>query len=314
MSVLFIFIFLLFVTGLFKYWLGYFNLHSIYLESSQSTISNYLYKYILFFFTDALTSFINYPQYFLIFLILISSSFFIMFNKKYNNLIILFTSILSVSLSAVSINLELFRLYSSVSIGIIVLLFLISKINSIDYRKFSIFLLFIISLFSFYFYPKGNYSQFKKIDTDIKYEKNNIDIFKYQRWPKTINYSLYKYHELEIEILKNCKVEYAENLTFNNYFTNIMSLKRIKLIPHIKSDIKNTLLTSFFEENFVQNINNEILNNNILILVEGNNDKYKFGNINFTNDYTYRKINLNNEKVKPKVIRLYYPSKCLFIS
>ena len=62
------------------------------------------------------------------------------------------------------------------------------------------------------------------------------------------------------------------------------------------------------------NINNEILKKNILVLVEGNNDKYHFGNINFNNDYSYSEINLNDEKDKPKVIRLYYPSNCLFIS
>jgi|MDTC01.2.fsa_nt_gb hypothetical protein len=314
LTVLFTFIFLLFISGLLKYWVNYFSLHSMYLESSQLTLFNYLYKYLLFFLSEALINFINYPQYFLIFFILISSSFYILFNKRYNYSIILFMSVLSVLLSAVSINLELFRLYSSVSIGVIVLLFIISKIKYLDYRKFIIFLLFIVSLFSFCFYPKGNYEPFKKIDTNITYEKNNLKMFKYQRWPKAINNYLYKYYELEKNILKNCKIEYAENLTFNNYFTNLMSLKRIKLIPYIKSDIKNTLLTTFFEENFVLNINNEILKKNILVLVEGNNDKYNFGNINFNNDYSYSEISLNDEKDKPKIIRLYYPSNCLFIS
>ena len=311
---IFIFIFFLMVFDLFNNWLNYFNLQSIYLEKSQLSILNYLYEYLLFFFTTALTNFINLPQYFLIFLILLSSVFYIFFSKKYNNTILLFISILSISLSAVSINLELFRLYSSVSVGVIVLLFLISKIKFIDYRKFCIFLLLFVSLFSFYFYPKGNNNSFKKIDTDIRYEVSKIDIFKFQRWPQKINEPLLKYYQLQKTILENCKIEYAENLTFNNYFTNISILKRIKLIPHIGSDVKNSLLTTFFEEDFILNINNEILKQNILILVEHNNDKYEFGDINFTTDYTYSKINLNDNQNKPQPIKLYYPSKCLLKS
>ena len=38
------------------------------------------------------------------------------------------------------------------------------------------------------------------------------------------------------------------------------------------------------------------------------------GDINFNNDYSYSEISLNDEKDKPKIIRLYYPSNCLFIS
>ena len=314
LSTIFTFVFFLMVAGIFKDWLNYFNLQSIYLQNSELNIFDYIREYILFFFTSALTSFINLPQYFLILLILMSSSFFIFFNRRYKNSLILFLSILSILLSSVAINLELFRLYSSVSIGIIVLLYLIEKIKSTDFRKFFIFLLSIVSLFSFCFYPLGNYAPFKKINTKIKYEKNNIDIFKYQRWPKQINNSLFEYYQLQKIIFKNCKIEYTENLTFNNYFTNIMSGKRLKLIPHIKSDIKNSLLTTFFEDDFILNINNEILKDNIIILVEQNNDKYEFGNINFTINYVYSEINLNDKKDKPNIFKLYYPSKCLIKS
>ena len=119
-----------------------------------------------------------------------------------------------------------------------------------------------------------------------------------------------KINHLKENILNNCKIEYAENLTFDNYFTNILNLNRVRLVPHIKADVKNLRIDKFFNENFISRINSLILQENIIILVTGNNHIYESGNIIFNDMYTFKEIYLNSLNTKPQLLRFYYPSKC----
>ena len=307
---IFFFFLYLYSNGLFIIWKKYLILPSLYLELNNVSILDYIINYIKFFLSDSFINFVNMPQYLLISIILIINTLFLTIfiaRKQYS---LIFISVMSLSLSSVGISTELFRLYTSVSVGIVVLVYIISNTKSNYVRKFSFFFLLSISIFSFTFYPLGNNKIFKKINIINQKNTPKSLLFTHNKW---LNYKvsvLDKINHLKENILNNCKIEYAENLTFDNYFTNILNLNRVRLVPHIKADVKNLRIDKFFNENFISRINSLILQENIIILVTGNNHIYESGNIIFNDMYTFKEIYLNSLNTKPQLLRFYYPSKC----
>ena len=307
---LFFFFFYLIYYDLFNSWAKYLLLPTFYLEYANISVLEYIVNFIKFFLSKSFINYINEPQYLLLSLILILNSFLsinFLLQRKFK---LFFITLLSLSLASIGISTELFRLYTSVSLGIVPMMYFISRIKSEYFKNFFIFLVLSTSFFSFVFYPKGNYVSFNKINVSLQNQRPSSDLFKFNKWLPVHVSVLDKISNLRNNLLLNCKIKFADNLTFNTYFTNILNLERIRLIPYVKSDSKNTLLDNYFDNGFVLKINQLIKEENIILIISENNYSYDEGNIEFNDNYEFKIINLNTINQKPLVAKFYYPKKC----
>ena len=308
---LFCFLIYIVINNLYSDWIRYLLIPSLFLELYNITYLELIIKFVKFFLSTSFINFINQPQYLLISCILLINTIFLLIFIIKKKSIFICIALLSLTLSIVSINMELFRLYTSVSIGIITLLYVVSTFHK-EMKSFFIFVLIITSIFSFLFYPTGNNDIFKKIVKSEHSYKNKSYIFRFFKWESHHVDVINSIEDLNKILSKNCNIEYAQNLTFDNFFTIIPNLNKSKLIPHIKSDIKNAKLLSLFDKGFVSKINNLIVKENIVLFITENNHRYEEGNIIITNNYSSKLINLNKANDKPKILRIYYPTKCNF--
>ena len=89
------------------------------------------------------------------------------------------------------------------------------------------------------------------------------------------------------------------------------------MLPFEKKTLKNTEFHYFLDSiknpkiNFIELINDEIINQNIILLINENNNIYKNNEIKFTSTYNSLEINESDVIGKPNILRIYYPSKCL---
>ena len=310
-----IFITYLFSVNLFYYWIEYLSLPNIYLEIYKTSISKLILEYIIFFTSESFFSFIIIPQYFLISIILIFNTiilFLFIFKKIKINKEILFILLIGNFLSAVSLKIELFRLYTSVIFGLIGLLYFINRIINNDLRKKLLLLLLLPSFFSFCFYPMGNNNSFKKIN----FNSSNLII-------DSVNFDYLVLPEQKIKIIniinnlsKKCDVNYLENLTWDSIYSTIGNYDRIRAFPYAQfSEFnykQNDLIENIKNPNlsFINLINNEIKNSNIILLITGNNNHYKKDKIILGSNYNMIEIDEKNIKGKPQILRIYYPNKC----
>ena len=310
-----VFILYLKYLGVYSEWVKYQYLPHFYMELYNVGIVGLIKRFIIFFTSVSFFNFINIPQYFLISVILISNTFFILikiFNKLNINNNILYIVLLSLCLSSIGLNIELFRLYTSVSLGIIPLLFFIHKMINLELKKKFLFILILPSLFSIFFYPMGNNPHFTKIDFNAKIIDHKMDEFVFQKWSVSKVETLKKIKNFT----KLCEVDYLENLTFDVLFSTIGDFDRIRLKP-FESSLKDNKFHQYIEtiknpeKNFIDLINNEIIKENIILLI--NNKNYSFNNkkILLTNRYTAKKINLSSLEGKPDILRIYLPNKCI---
>ena len=311
-----IFMLYLFSVNLLDYWINYLSLPNIYLEIYETTVSNLIEEYIIFFISESFFSFIIIPQYFLISIILIFNTIilFLFFLKKIKiNKEILFILLIGNFLSAVSLKIELFRLYTSVIFGLIALLYFINNIKNSDLKRKLILLLLLPSIFSFCFYPMGNNSSFKKINFNVSNLKINNDNFDYLI-----------IHEQKIKIIntindlkKKCDVDYLENLTFDTMYSTVGNFDRIRAYPYASFKKLNFKKIDMIENiknpnlSFIDLINKEIKSSNIILLITGNNNFYKKDKIDLGFNYNMIKIDENNVKGKPQILRIYFPNKCI---
>ena len=305
----------LFYNGLAGIWLKYFLLPFVYIQDvHQTTFLSLIKNFITFFASDAIFNFISKPQYLLITIILIVNSFFLfnqiflIKNKKFD---IIFISIISLLSSIVSINFELFRLYTSVILGIIIVFYLINQIKDIYFKKFFLVFLSIISIYSIIFYPSGNNKIFIKTVKSYK-SFNEISYFKKQKWAKNKTDSLSKISKLKKSILKNCNIDYSINMTFDTFNVLALDLNNFHIIPYRTTDVNKLSIDKYFtgEDNYFDKINQEINNQNLILLIDENNYLHDMSKIKLSN-YSYKKINLNSDVEKPMVLRLFYPTDCL---
>ena len=310
-----IFFIYLFLLGIFDQWLKYIILPKYYLDLYNTTLLDLIFEYIFFFTSESFFNFIYTPQYFLISILLVFNSILILL-KIFNKIIIpnnlLFIVLFSVFLSSLSLNTELFRLYTSVIFGIIPLLYFINKIND-KKLKYNLRLLVLLpSIFSFVFYPFGNNDQFKRLIFNNQKTVINTNQFNFFKWPdikvNTINF---------ISSLKHtCDVKYLDNLTFDSLLSTVNSYERVRLMPYQKASAKNSEFHTFVDKiknpelNFIELINKEIQNENIILLINENNDIYSNSKIKFTSSYKKIEINQSNIVGKPKILRVYIPNKC----
>ena len=296
-------------------WMSYNYLPKFYMEIYNVGIINLIGTFITFFVSEAFFRFVITPQYFLISLILISNTFFILmniFNKLHVDRNIFYISLLSLCLSLLSLKIELFRLYTSVTIGLIPLLFYIHKLTNKDLKKKLLLVLILPSFFSIIFYPMGNNFFFKKIDFDTKLIDHNMSQFMFQKWPSSRIKSLDQIND----ITRFCNTQYLENLTFDSIFSTVGNFDRVRLLPFAKNNMKDSKFHQYIDKiknpnkNFVHLINKEIIKENIIILINENNYSFNDKTITFTPNYIFKEINLSSIKGKPDILRAYLPKKC----
>ena len=307
----------LFLTDLLEYWLKYIIIPKYYLEIYDTSIIYLISNFIIYFSTESFFNFIYKPQHLIISIILIFNSILIflkIFNKIKIQNNILFIVLLSTFLSSSSLKIELFRLFTSVIIGLIPLLYFISKISNKELKHNLRLLVILPAIYCFVFYPMGNNDQFKKLvfnnsKTIIKNHK-----FDYYKWQdnqvNTIN--------LISKLYDKCNVEYLENLTFDTLLSTVNDYDRIRLLPFEKAYIKNSNFHINIDKiknannNFIDLINNEIDKQNIILLVSENNNVYKDDKIKVSSFYNKIEFNQSDIIGKPKILRIYLPSKCYY--
>ena len=159
----------------------------------------------------------------------------------------------------------------------------------------------------------GNNELFKKINFDAKIGEIIDRNFKYYKWPNEVVDSI---NTLSF-VSKKCHVDYLSNLTFNSIYSTIGKYDRIRLLPFEKNLIRNSNFHLYIDSikngdsDFVDLINRQIKNKNIIILIKDNNNNYNHNNIIFTNNYKVLEINEGRTKGKPSVLRIYLPDTCI---
>ena len=309
------FLLYLFFLNIYREWNNYLLIPNFYLDLHNTSVIDLVFNYFVFFTSNSFFDFIHNPQFFLISIILICNSILILlkiFNKiKIPNNIFMIV-LLSIFLSSLSIQIELFRLYTSVIFGLIPLLYFLSKIKENELNRNLKLLIILPSIYSFVFYPMGNNDQFKKLMFGaLKAELNNNQ-YDYFKWPKT------KVNTINLinDLVKRCNVEYLDNLTFDSLLSTIGNHDRIRLLPYEKASLKNAKFHTFIDSiknpnlNFIELINKQIQKQNIILLINENNNIYKNNKIKFTSSYNKVEINESDIVGKPKILKIYFPSKC----
>ena len=313
---LIIFLIYLFYNDIFFYWKSFLIIPNLYLDVYQTSLNNLITDFVVHFLTESFFNFIITPQYFIISIILIFNSIVILLkilNKTNIPDDMFYLLLLSCFLCSLSLKIEIFRLYTSVIIGIVPLLYFFEKIKDKKLKTNLIKLLLLPSIFAIFFYPLGNNPLFNKLNFDksslILVNKN----FKFYNWPdqkiKTINFIT--------EITKECDVDYLDNLTFDTLYSTVGNFNRIRMLPYEKNSMKDSNLHFYIESiknskiKFFEKINSEIKNQNIILLINENNNIFRGNKIIFTESYDVVKINQNNILGRPDVLNIYLPKNCI---
>jgi len=247
------------------------------------------------------------PQNIIISIIVITNCLYI-FNqfflkKAKQDYYLLIISLVALVLTIISISDEIFRLYTSVIIGIIPAIIFISSFKNKENKMFISFLLIFISIYSIFFFPKGNRNQFEKLNTKNFVENANLNYFKYQKWSENDWEILNQIDNITKRVKKNCNIKYGLNYTFDGFYYLILDLEMLQLAPAVTED-QNSIFNTF-EKRYENNIQSNIKNNNLIVITNGH-FKEKF------NMENYKTINLYKDKdnIYRDVIYISFPKKC----
>ena len=99
--------------------------------------------------------------------------------------------------------------------------------------------------------------------------------------------------------------------------TNTTDFDRISILPYASSSLKHSKFHNYInsfknpENSFVNKINSEIENENIILLINKKNHIYKSDKIRSSTSYDVVKINESNILGKPNYLNIFLPKKCL---
>ena len=114
-----------------------------------------------------------------------------------------------------------------------------------------------------------------------------------------------------MEVSKNCNIKYYENLTFNTFISPLLGDDRIKFKPFVKSDQKNSVLESYFDNTFVAKINNQLKYEDIVLIFTDNNLEFDLGTILIPKNYSTKEVIISSGSNKPVAYNFVYPTKCI---
>jgi len=303
-----IFIIYLISNNLLETWLIYQELPFVYLKGTNLSLLIYIKEFIIFFIFKVIFNIINEPQYIPILFILVINSLSLIKQiliKKERNLKIIIFSLLCLSSTIVSISYELFRLYTSVIIGLPVVFYQISKLKKQENKFIFCFILMFISFYSFLYFPNGNAKFYKNTDTINSYTSKEIKYFRSQKWTKNTWDNLNYIRNIESKIKKKCNVEYVLNLTPNTYYLSVSTMKRLQLKGVLVNNLGEEFRT-FLEKDLYHKVLNEIKKNNVYIYSIENNEK-RF--IDYLDDYKLVST-LKVKYLKGTEVSVFLPNSC----
>ena len=302
-----IFFFYLFYNNIFYDWISYLQLPKLYLSKYNIKIYQAILNGSFYIFFKTWIEILYKPQNIIISLIVVINSlyFFNQFflKKKKLDFYLLLISIATLTLTVIAISDEIFRLYTSLIIGIIPALNFIFNIKNKENKIIILFLLIFISLYSLYFFPKGNRSQFEKLNKVNLIENNNLLYFKYQKWSENDWDVLNQIDNITKTVKKKCKIEYGLNYTFDGFYYLILDLKMLQLEPAVTEDETN--IFNFFETRFKNNILSNIEKNNLILITNGH-FKERYDNANYKTIALYKDKN----NIYRDVVYISFPKKC----
>ena len=305
---LLIFLIYLISNDLFNEWLLYQKLPFVYLEKTNLNLLTYIKEFISFFIFKVTFNIINEPQYVPILFVLVINSLTLMQQvlvKKERNLKLITISLICLSSSITSISYELFRLYTSVIIGLPIVFYQINKFKKEENKFIFCFILMFVSFYSFLYFPNGNAKFYKNVDVNNSYVSKKIKYFRSQKWTKNSWDNLNYVINIESKIKKKCNIEYIVNLTPNSYFLSVSSMKRIQLKPNIVNNLGEQFKT-LLEDNFYKKIIKEVVKNNVYIYSMENNEKQI---IDYLDSY-YLASKLKVNYLKGTDVLVFLPKSC----
>lgn len=302
-----IFFFYLYYNKIFFDWINYFQLPKLYLNKYNLKIYQAILQAGIYIFFRTWFDILYNPQNIIISIIVVINCLYIFnhffFKKTKEDYYLLIISFVTLVLTIISISNEIFRLYTSVIIGIIPAIIFISSFKNKDNKIFISFLLIFISIYSIYFFPKGNQNQFERLNTINSVENTNLNYFKYQKWSENDWEILNQIDNITKSVKKNCNIKYGLNYSFDSFYYLILDLEMLQLAPGVTED--QNFLFNIFEKKFEKNIISNIKNNNLIIITNGHfKEKFKMTN--------YKTVNLYKDKnnIYRDVIYISFPKKC----
>ena len=305
---LIIFLIYLLKNDIFLDWLEFQKIPYAYLEAYDVNFFQLLWRFITFFITEVPFRLGVNPQYLIILIILIFNIYIFVeeiFFKKIKNIKIIYINTLCISSLIVSINLELFRLYTSILIGLPVIFYKLKSLRDREFKFFILFSLLFISFFSIYYFPKGNVKFFKNISYDKSLSNNEIKYFKNQKWEEDKWDLIKNIKFIDDQIVEKCRINYVLNLTPNAFILPLSKLDRIQTTPVFNEHLGRDFSIKF-QKNFKQIASEKIFKEDIYIYSMENNISVLENNL--SNYKILYKINVKG--YKGSEIRVFVPIKC----
>ncbi len=302
-----IFIFYIVDNQIFYDWIKYHSISSLYIGDNYILVVLNFLKDLLY---TGIQKFIFEPYWIFFLTLLILNIIFLyifLFNRKLLNKddeYLVYISIISLcSFSSAIHSLNSFRLVTGSFIGILILIFFLSKIKNSDTKNVISLSIIIILCLGINFKKSENNDRYV---TPIAYEystNNEINFFKNLKLKKdTWDHTLFFYSKIR-EIKKKCVgVDYAINYTNNNYYYLLISelFKTFQIKPWI--DPKNTMdkqTMRLVNPNFESSLR-QMIQDNLTIIVA---DLY----FKTPQNYSYIKLPYSyNNKYK----KILIPKKC----
>ena len=268
-----IFFLYIYYNGLVESWISYQHISSVYLDNSSyvNSIILYVKKLINLSFQNIL--FEPYWLFFLV-LIIVNINFLIsyFFNYKPEKEYFFFISLISVLYIATTIHaINSFRFVTGVFIGIIILIYHINKIKSLETKYILIsFIIFFLSLSINFKKSENNklFVQSYKLEENIP--NKEFEYFKNQKWSKNTWNNLIHLDQTLDKINENCPdIKYGINLTRDSYYYILVSEKfeTFQKMPFL--DINKPLdkkVIKLINKDIFSKIDELISNNNLLII------------------------------------------------
>jgi len=270
-------------------------------------------------FEVSITKILTEPYWLFFLLIIIMNIFFIVnvlfFEKEKiingNKKLMIWISILSLILFSTNFyHLAAQKLFTGVSIGMIVLIYLIQNIKSPvnKYFLYCVFFAFLINGIQFTRTPNNRiYPTFS--DNHYNYS-NNIEFLKFKRLSNPVWRQLNEFESFTETIINHCSfIHYSTNLTLDVFYRTILkqNFELLNFIPFAPRTKFHSELYNKFDPNFNQNLKREIDKKNIVIAI----DSVSKRNLELKNNpnlYLVKSIQYNGYGTK--FINIYLPINC----
>ena len=225
-------------------------------------------------------------------------------NTKKDDLIIISFFILALTPHAQIGGIEKYT--TSYSLGIILILILLYRVKSTDFRYFmGTFFIFTVILITINNYIHPEYSALKIDTLDKTYNVKKIKFFNKQKWTKKKWDVINGIIANEDIIDKRCNINSSLNLTDDAFYYSILKNKN-QLIPFVFSR-HGDLLRRIVEPNFYTKNQKKIFDEKIFIITSKNNHKL----FNIENYSILKKYNIDEGNLNLNNISIMIPTSCL---